>query len=586
MQTQINCLLFKFMSSNKVQQKLNFLSIFFFVLFFINSCSIDKYLTYKRGNNKKINHIIHMGQSLGAGEQSLPLVTNYDTGFGNLRFAMGTHTWTYNIYPDKPQLRADSNFYFVPLNAVQRNAEGETIANGMCDHLMESANKQYSIKNRFLFSYAGQGGRYLRELNKRHDDAKDPRAKNRQSAGGYYKTSLDDIKRAKKNANQLNLDYSVFAITWMQGEANGTRKLNRWDSVLSLEEAIALYKRDLIQLKEDYQEDIKLITGQKQKIPFFTYQTAGNLAGIAQMQACDQEDDMYMVGPTYMLPNAANGFYYTGNKLVHGDGIHLTADGERWLGEQFGKVMRKVILEGKSWQPLRPLKAWYEQKENAIYVKFNVPYPPLVVDTAFLPKQDNNLGFSIYNNRNRLFQIKKIEISEKDVLKFSMSDIIPEGDSIFMNYGLLSKVADISQPIKRIKSGVKRSDGHESVEIIFEGNFLNKVALLRSEGVFYLCNKVDDPRNYTNLIIRDVFLDDNGDTVFRGEVSDLRKNISFLIGQFCYTSRRFSYGNIRDSDNEKSTFSFQDNSYGEREGQSYPLYNWCVTFHDLNVITK
>lgn len=574
------------MSPNKVQQKLNFLSVFFCVLFFINGCSVDKHLTYKKDNNKNINHIIHLGQSLAAGGQSLPLVTNYDTGFGNLRFAMGTHTWTHNIYPDKPELRADSNFYFVPLTAVQRNVEGETIGNGMCDHLIESANKQFSKKNRFLFSYTGQGGRHLRELNKRHDDAKDPRAKKNQSAGGYYKTSLDDVKRAKKNANELNLDYSVFAITWMQGEANETRKLNRWDSALSLEEAIAIYKRELIQLKEDYQEDIKLITGQKQKIPFFTYQTAGNVAGIAQIQACDQEDDMYMVGPTYMLPNAENGSYYVKDKLVHGDGIHLTADGERWLGEQFGKVMRKVILEGKPWQPLRPLKAWYEKKGNAIYVKFNVPCPPLVIDTVFLPKQDNNLGFSIYDDNNRLFKIKKIEISGRDVLKFSMSDTIREGNDVFMNYGFLSKVADISQPIKRIKSGVIRSDGHESIEIEFEGNLLNEVALLRQEGVFYLCNKVEDFENYTNLIIRDVFLNDNGNTVFRGETSDLRNNINFMIGQFCFTSRRFSYGNIRDSDNEKSTFRFQDNSYGERQGQLYPLYNWCIAFRDLNIKIK
>src|SRR5690606_9114175 len=146
--------------------------------------------------SEQIYHIIHMGQSLGAGEQSLPIVTDKPTGFGNYRFTMGTHTWNNNYHPGSPELRSNNNFLFVPLTALQRGGEGETIANGMCDQLSETTAEL--LKNsQFLFSFAGQGGRYLRELDKRHDDANDIRAGKRQSGGGYYKTSVDDIKRAK-----------------------------------------------------------------------------------------------------------------------------------------------------------------------------------------------------------------------------------------------------------------------------------------------------------------------------------------------------------------------------------------------------
>ncbi len=556
-----------------------------FVLLGTSGCTMQHKFVYNTGAGA-VNHIVHMGQSLGAGEQSLPVITDTATGFGNLRFAMGTHTWTANKYPDKPELRDVEGFSFVPLTAVQRNAEGETIANGMCDHLTETARKLYAKELRFLFSYAGQGGRYLRELDKRHDDAKDPRAGNRRSGGGYYNTSVDDVRRAKRTADSLQMEYAVFAITWMQGEANGTRKVNRWDSALIIHEAISVYKEDLIRLKNDFQKDIRFITDQKRAIPFFTYQTAGNLAGIAQIEACDEEKDMFMVSPTYMLPNAENSYYFSKDKLVHGDGIHLTADGERWLGEQFGKVMRKVVIERKKWQPLRPLNAWYNSDESVVFIRFHVPEPPIMIDTTFLPRQEESLGFIIYGDKTERCTIKKVEVAEKDLLKISLSTPANGVTPSLVSYGFLSKVADISQPVKAVRSGVKGKDGHDMIEIIFEGSILNEVAVLSNEGVFYLNNIVKDNKDFTNLIIREIFVDPEGNTVFRGELDDLENGINFQAGQRCYTSRRFSYGNIRDSDQEKSTFVFKDLSYGLRKGQSYPLYNWCIAFQNLQIEAK
>lgn len=52
-------------------------------------------------------------------------------------------------------------------------------------------------------------------------------------------------------------------------------------------------------------------------------------------------------------------------------------------------------------------------------------------------------------------------------------------------------------------------------------------------------------------------------------------------GQSCYLTRRFEYGNLRDSGAEESTFRFKDPTYGNRYGQKYPLFNWSVVFQDL-----
>lgn len=551
-------------------------------LLIMNHCE-DQENRHSNFELSDINHIIHMGQSLGAGEQSLPIVTDESTGFGNLKFEIGTHTWSGNYYPDKPELRGFENFSFVPLIAQQRGAEGETIANGMCDHLSHTINDHTLENYCFLFSYAGQGGRYLRELDKRHDDAKDSRASNRMSGGGYYKTSIDDVRRAKSTADSLKKSYSVFGITWMQGEAEGGLKVNRWDAGLSREATIATYKRDLIQLKEDYQNDIKSITGQEDNIPFFTYQTFGSISGTGQLMACDQEEDMYMVGPTYMLPNAENSYYFSKNKLVHGDGIHLTADGERWLGEQFGKVMRKVIIEGKEWKPLRPLEAWYDKNRKAVFIRYQVPEVPIVIDTSFLPKQDTGLGFRIYDEKNQDYSIKEVDIVGDDTVQILLENILPTKGVTYVSYGLLSKVSDLSRPIQSITSGMEGEDGHESIEVVFEGNILDEVNVIGKEGVYYLNNNVADENDFTNLIIRKTYLDKNGNTVFKGEIDDLRASVMFKRGQKCYTSRRFAFGNIRDSDTEKSTFRFKDTTYGVRQGHHYPLYNWGVIFQDLRI---
>ena len=57
----------------------------------------------------------------------------------------------------------------------------------------------------------------------------------------------------------------------------------------------------------------------------------------------------------------------------------------------------------------------------------------------------------------------------------------------------------------------------------------------------------------------------------------------WTLRQAVTAQRAFSYGNVRDSDPEKSVYTFGDASYGTRAGQAYPLWNWCVLFSDFDV---
>ncbi|MDP3841040.1 MAG: hypothetical protein Q8Q81_00390 [Oxalobacteraceae bacterium] len=55
--------------------------------------------------------------------------------------------------------------------------------------------------------------------------------------------------------------------------------------------------------------------------------------------------------------------------------IHMHPHAARNHGEQLGKVYAKVVLEGASWVPLKPLSVWFDAAH--IYIRFAVPKAPL-----------------------------------------------------------------------------------------------------------------------------------------------------------------------------------------------------------------
>ncbi|MBT6849477.1 MAG: phosphate ABC transporter substrate-binding protein, partial [Planctomycetaceae bacterium] len=113
--------------------------------------------------NRHIVGLWVMGQSLGDGSESLPLVTPADPGWGNYKFKRGIRTWAYNNLANKPKERLAEQFTFVPLTATRNGGLGETIANGLADHLKSSClgnhrnnAKQRTIAPHFLVANAGE----------------------------------------------------------------------------------------------------------------------------------------------------------------------------------------------------------------------------------------------------------------------------------------------------------------------------------------------------------------------------------------------------------------------------------------------
>lgn len=506
-----------------------------------------------------------MGQSLCDGSESLPVVSEKGSAWGNLMFQRGVRTWLAKDNSATPENRGAEQFQLVPLRATVNGGLGETVANGMADHL--SAQQKHSAN--YLVACAGQGGRQIQELSRADLSVDERTPESRRHGGGYYKTSLDDVRRAKA----LRPDFRLAALYWMQGEGNGGAKgglvPTRWDAEMPRAEGLKWYRDQLIAYRKQWSADLCAITGQRGELPIFTYQTLGP-AGEAQMMAADADESIHLVGPHYAVPSAINSVYPPNR---HGDAIHLAADGERWWGEQVGKVMHRVLHEKEAWQPLRPRSARLDVSRDGLVIEFTVPRPPLVIDTSFLARQESAIeggfsslaGFRVHGSQ--VITLTAVELVSPTSLRIRFAKALAAGEKCRVSYGY---------PFAAALGTIAEIRGEE---LVLTRSFAKELKPLMDEGAFFVANMTGMA---TRVPVRAV-KEENGVSVLRFEARELRNGVPFEVGQAVTSQRAFSYGNVRDSDPEKSVYTFGDASYGTRAGQAYPLWNWCVLFSDFEV---
>ncbi len=190
-----------------------------------------------------------------------------------------------------------------------------------------------------------------------------------------YNNSLAQITAGRSLVQAQGFEHRVVAIANLHGPAD----------ILNA----SSYEDYLNEWQQDYQADIFAITGQTGTLPMFIDQssnfTAYNYSSTplvtAQLSAAENNPDIYMVGPKYQ-------FTYTNS-----DGIHLLNTGYRWLGEYYAKAINRV-LQGETTTALVPQTV--VRSGNTITVKFDVPEPPIVIDTTNVLSQ-NDYGFEFYD---------------------------------------------------------------------------------------------------------------------------------------------------------------------------------------------
>ena len=292
------------------------------------------------GQAPVLNHILGTGQSLSIGTMgSPPLTTNQP--YGNLTLSF--------VSISNPQ-QAGTNFVPLVEGLNSAGAEVETISSALANTLT-ALSPQTNFTS--IVTRDGQGGTAYSGLKK---------------GTGPYALGLLEISNAMAAAQSLGDGYQVKAVTCVHGEQ---------DDVLGNGPYYAGYLR---QWQQYISSDAKAITGQTNDVPMFLCQmsswTANNYAATslipsAQLYATETYPNHFLVCPKYFFT------YYS-------DGVHLTAQSYRRLGEYYGKVMKKVLMDGQRWRPLTPDSISISNKN--ITVILHVPVPPIVNDISIGPK--------------------------------------------------------------------------------------------------------------------------------------------------------------------------------------------------------
>jgi hypothetical protein len=137
------------------------------------------------------------------------------------------------------------------------------------------------------------------------------------------------------------------------------------------------YGAGLWTLWQDYNTDLKAITGQTQDVVLFVSQQSTEGAGDHASSAIQawqagvaHPGQIVCVGPKYQY-------------AYSNDDLHFQAPDYYRLGEKYAEVFDLVVNQGVAWKPLQPRKI--ERAGAVLTITFDVPDPPLAWDEHLAP---------------------------------------------------------------------------------------------------------------------------------------------------------------------------------------------------------
>jgi hypothetical protein len=299
---------------------------------------------------RDINHVLATGQSLSVGALGTPTLSTAQP-YANTMFVTGVITGGTGLTS------------FVPLvegSVETMSSSFASLVTKMARDVVLVGQPVGKTSHELLISGHGIGGTAYVGLKK---------------GTAAYANGIAQAQAGHDLALAAGKTHVVRAVTNVHGESDSqSGNLN--------------YEANLLEWQSNYETDVKAITKQAESIPMLHTQFSSwtRLAGLpttsiipsAQLAAhVNAPGKIILVGAKYHLPYVA-------------DGVHLTNEGYRHMGEDYAKVYRRVILEGKLWEPVRP-KA-ITRAGAVVTVKMHVPAPPLVLDTA-LVSDPGKMGF-------------------------------------------------------------------------------------------------------------------------------------------------------------------------------------------------
>ena len=204
-----------------------------------------------------------------------------------------------------------------------------------------------------------------------------------------YTKFLHDIETAYQSAKEHGWDFVMPALCWMQGETDMTSYPG------------TDYRQLFLQFVKDINHDVKHITGQQQNVEIICYQSnpitrASNFNPLAydcsetyvpetQLELVRDHLAFHASGPTYPYD-------------IVNDVIHIDGTSQKKHGVLVALAALDILKRQKHQRGLLPRKVQYHDKE--VIIDFNIPYPPLTLDTIQVTNP-GHYGFSVITPDNR-----------------------------------------------------------------------------------------------------------------------------------------------------------------------------------------
>ena len=217
-----------------------------------------------------------------------------------------------------------------------------------------------------------------------------------------YNKFMEDIETAYNTAKENGWDFVLPAVCWMQGESD------------IADYPDTNYRQLLIRIWQDMDEDIRRITHQQDTIQFICYQP-NSLTRAPQFKADNYWCQETAVPQTFTdLLQAHPYFWASGPTYPYacvGEKIHIDAAGQQQVGMLAARSVLDILRQGDRQRGLIPLSTTVDRQD--VVIRFNVPVPPLTIDTVQVTKADH-YGFSVIDQQGR------------DIVQ----DVLVTGDSI------------------------------------------------------------------------------------------------------------------------------------------------------------
>jgi hypothetical protein len=399
-------------------------------------------------NHYDINHVLSTGQSDSVANGASPFLTSVQP-FGNLSFDVGVMTAGQCDGDGCTQYESPTDF--VPLVEGDHFFDYgvETMSSGLANQASVFASAWFAkaglpaVSHDMLVSLHGRSGNTYWCLRK--DSCT-------YHPGTYlapFTEALMQVKSAKAIAAAKGKSYVVRAVTAIHGGSDHYDKENELSFIARTDGTgtVANYAEALMEWQRDYETELRAITGQTEEIPLFVSQfgswtdTVTSTIPVRQLEAhVRAPGKVVVVTPNYPFT------HYT-------DCLHYTNYSQRRLGAYFAKAYQRMIIEGGTFEPLRPLTV--TRNGNVLTVTFHVPVPPMVIDTTRVTNP-GNYGFT-YADSNSSATISSVALAGPDTVTVTLSSA-PTGDARKLRYALNAGSDVCPGPTNGARGNLRDSD--------------------------------------------------------------------------------------------------------------------------------